>query len=576
MENIFGHKELIEIKQEDLVSLTKFKQRVEGLGNYIWKASERELTKLKGFLYEKTETAVMIMQLGWKRQGFFAFGNGIFYKGKFLKVDDYGIVRIEGIGNFYLPANSKIYRDDSKLFQFERQFVHLGQSNITLREFTDQIFCVFGDNGRVGFLFLLATLFRDIVTRTTRSFPILNLFGPKGSGKSELGHTLMSFFIIENVPPNIQNSTLPALNDTVAAVANALVHIDEFKNCLDVNKNEFLKGLWDGTGRTRMNMDLDKKKETTAVDSGVILSGQEMPTADIALFSRLIFLSFSSSIFTDDEKRNFMELKRMRMQGMTHLTLELLNLRRYIEADYPAVYQRTMSEVSDLLRDVHIEDRIMLNWVAPLAAFRTLEAYLDTSLSYKKMLTVCSMGIKFQNAQCRQNNELAAFWNMVQYLVSEGEIIENGDYRIEYLRHLKTNNDFEYEWNETIPVLFIQKSRIFMLYKKFGRLVGDTLLPEGSLKYYLTHSREYLGEKASVKYTVYHKGLVQYQKEGNTTKEAKTVQRSYCFNLKLLAERYNINLEQENSHNRQDSDEDDDNEKQEQKNNDPKQEEFNF
>ena len=91
-----------------------------------------------------------------------------------------------------------------------------------------------------------------------------------------------------------------------------------------------------------------------------------------------------------------------------------------------------------------------------------------------------------------------------------------------------------------------------MLYKKFGRLVGDTLLPEGSLKYYLTHSREYLGEKASVKYTVYHKGLVQYQKEGNTTKEAKTVQRSYCFNLKLLAERYNINLEQENSHNRQD------------------------
>ena len=113
-----------------------------------------------------------------------------------------------------------------------------------------------------------------------------------------------------------------------------------------------------------------------------------------------------------------------------------------------------------------------------------------------------------------------------------------------------------------------------MLYKKFGRLVGDTLLPEGSLKYYLTHSREYLGEKASVKYTVYHKGLVQYQKEGNTTKEAKTVQRSYCFNLKLLAEKYNINLEQENSHNRQDSDDED--EKQEQKNNEPKQEEFNF
>ena len=128
LKNIFGHKDLIEMKQEDLVSITKFKQRVEGLGNYIWKAAERELTKLKSYLYEKTETAVMITQLGWQRQGFFAFGNGVFYKGKFLKVDDYGIVRIEGIGNFYLPANSKIYRDDIKLFQFERQFVHLGHS----------------------------------------------------------------------------------------------------------------------------------------------------------------------------------------------------------------------------------------------------------------------------------------------------------------------------------------------------------------------------------------------------------------------------------------------------------------
>ena len=430
LQNIFGNKDLIEMKQEDLVSIAKFKQRVEGLGNYIWKAAERELTKLKSYLYEKTETAVMITQLGWQRQGFYAFGNGVFYNGKFLKVDDYGIVRINEIGNFYLPANSKIYRDDIKLFQFERRFVHLGFSAVSLSEFTEQMFKVFGDNGRVGFIFLLATLFRDIVTRSTRSFPILNLFGPKGSGKSELGHTLMSFFIIENVPPNIENSTLPALNDTVAAVANALVHLDEYKNNLDISKNEFLKGLWDGTGRTRMNMDLDKKKETTSVDSGVIISGQEMPTADIALFSRLIFLTFSKCSFSEEEKREYQTLKKMRMQGMSHLTLEILKLRNKIEADFPEIYQKTITDVNEGLEDIVIEDRIMLNWVAPLTAFRCLEAYLHTSLTYKQMLGICVEGIKFQNAQCKQNNELAAFWNMVQYLVSEGEIIEGGDFRI--------------------------------------------------------------------------------------------------------------------------------------------------
>lgn len=541
LQNVFGNKDLIEMKQEDLVSITKFKQRVEGLGNYIWKASERELTKLKSYLYEKTETAVMITQLGWQRQGFFAFGNGVFYNGKFLRVDEYGIVRLDEIGNFYLPANSKIYRDDIKLFQFERRFVHLGFSAVPLSEFTEQIFKVFGDNGRVGFIFLLATLFRDIVTRSTRTFPILNLFGPKGSGKSELGHTLMSFFIIENVPPNIENSTLPALNDTVASVANALVHLDEYKNNLDVSKNEFLKGLWDGTGRTRMNMDLDKKKETTSVDSGVIISGQEMPTADIALFSRLIFLTFSKCSFSEEEKREYQTLKKMRMQGMSHLTLEILKLRNKIEADFPEIYQRTITDVNERLDDIVIEDRIMLNWVAPLATFRCLEAYLHTSLTYKQMLGICVEDIKYQNAQCKQNNELAAFWNMVQYLVSEGEIIEGGDFRIEYLRHLKTNL-VNVNWGETKPVLYIQKTRLFMLYKKHGKAVGDTLLPEGTLKYYIKNCREYLGEKQGIRYIVYHRGQVQYHK-GQQNKEQSTVQRSYCFDYQKLVETFNINFE---------------------------------
>ena len=72
--------------------------------------------------------------------------------------------------------------------------------------------------------------------------------------------------------------------------------------------------------RSRMNMDNDKKRETTAVDCGVILSGQEMPTADIALFSRLVFLTFSKTTFSDDEKRRYNELKLIEKRGLTHLT----------------------------------------------------------------------------------------------------------------------------------------------------------------------------------------------------------------------------------------------------------------
>lgn len=541
-----GTKELVELRQEDLVSLAKFKQKVEGLGNFVWLASEKELTKLKQYLYENTETAVEIRQMGWQRsEEFYAFGNGIFYKGSFFGVDDFGIVRLDGKGNCYLPAFSRIYIKDTQQFVFERKFVYAPHSNVSMRDFTDQIFTVFGNNGRVGFCFLLAALFRDVVTRHTRSFPILNLFGPKGSGKSEMGHTLMSFFIANNIPPNIQNATIAALNDAVAAVSNALVHIDEFKNDIDLYKREFLKGLWDGTGRTRKNMDTDKKVVTTAVDCGIILSGQEMATADIALFSRLIYLTFPRSEFTADEKSEYQRLKKMRAEGMSHLTAELLSHRHLVEQTFYDSYMYVYDEVTSALESSSIEDRILLNWLPPLAMFRTLSSVINVSITYEQMLVITLAGIKAQNAECRQNNELGTFWNVVQFLVSEGELVEGGDFRIQYVRQFKSSAA-NVMWLQTHPVLYLQKSRIFMLYKKYVRSVGDTALPEGSLKYYLENSKAYLGEKPC-RFNVCCKGVIQLdtskKNSSGSYSAMKTVQRSFCFDYGLLKSSFNINLE---------------------------------
>ena len=58
-----------------------------------------------------------------------------------------------------------------------------------------------------------------------------------------------------------------------------------------------------------------------------------------------------------------------------------------------------------------------------------------------------------------------------------------------------------------------------------------------------TICREYLGEKQGIRYKLYHHGVLQYQKVGDTSKEASTVQRSYCFDYRMLAEAFNINLE---------------------------------
>lgn len=545
IKNCMNCEEIVELKQEDLISISKFKQKVEGLGNYIWKATERELTKLKSYLYEKTETATEITQMGWQRAGFYAFGNGVVFNGVFQETDENGIVRLKDKGNYYLPSNSKIYKADPKLFTFEKQFVHLNLSSVTLKEFTEQLFKVYGDNGRVGFCFYLATLFRDVVTSTSANhwFPILNLFGPKGSGKSELGHTLLSLFTIAYTAPNIQNSTPSALNDTVAASANALAHIDEYKNDLDVKIIEFLKGLWDGTGRTRMNMDLDKKKETTAVDAGIILSGQEMPTADIALFTRIIFLQFPRSEFSDKEKQNYKKLLDMRSLGLTHLTIELLKQRRHFEQAWSTAFKETQTDVGNALGDAKGEDRIMNNWCVPLAALRVLQICIP-NLSYDDMLRVIVDGIRKQNAECKTNGELGGFWNTVQYLVSDGELIDGGDFFIRFLNHLKTDV-VDVCWTERRPVLFLQKTRVFNLYRKEGRQTNDKVLPTDALRYYLQNSTAYLGEKVA-RFDVYKKGSPVYDTTKSATNKPPTrvtsAQRAYCFAYDRLVQIFAISL----------------------------------
>ncbi|QUB71718.1 DNA primase [Prevotella multiformis] len=546
LQNELGVKELVELEQEDLISLQKFKQKVESLGNFVWKAGDKELTKLKCYLYEKTETAMQVKQLGWNRKGFYAFGNGIFDGKGFHAVDDYGIVRLGDKGNYYLPAYSKIYKEKTDYFKFERQFVHLHFSMVSLHEFTRQLFLVFGDNGRVGFCFYLATLFRDIVKLASRSFPILDLFGPKGSGKSEMGTTLMSLFMIDNVPPNIQNSTIPALNDTVAAAANALVHIDEYKNGIDTLKVEFIKGLWDGTGRTRMNMAADKKKETTAVNAGVIISGQEMPTADIALFSRLIFLSFPKSDFTQAEKDNYQTLLQMRSKGMSHLTLQLLPLREKLAPVFYDMYRQTMDEVNSRLAGCTVIDRIILNWVIPLTVFRCLETYIDIPLTYAEYFNITIDGIIRQNLECKTNDELGSFWRMVQFLNSEGEIGEGADFKIRSVTRFHSSTVKGTEWAAPHKILYLQKTRIFMLYKLNAHRNGETSLPEESLKYYLENNKGYLGEQRMT-YHVVKKGnqVLNFEHrdaKGQPTKMS-VQQRSYCFDYEKLVEAFDINLE---------------------------------
>jgi hypothetical protein len=364
-----------------------------------------------------------------------------------------------------------------------------------------------------------------------------------------MGFFLLSFFSTSDKAPNISNSTKAALSDAVAACSNALVHLDEYKNNIEVEKREFIKGLWDGVGRSRLNMDKDKKRETTKVNSGIIISGQEMPTVDIAIFSRMIYLTFNKSVFSAEEKRRFTELSQMRVQGLSHLVLEILKYRTKVETTFHENYRMVMRELNTILGDMEIEDRIQGNWAIPLAMYRTLQTDLKLPMTYEDMFLVTVEGIKRQNGECKSSNELANFWNVVAYLLQEGEIYNEGDFRIEYLKTFKSNIvKSDIIWPRPRPVLMMRRNRVMMLYKKFSKQVGDSALPIESLKFYLENSKEYLGVKNSVRFKNIMKGMemtkvVPISGGQTAVKHTATVEQAMCFDYEQLKQSYGINLE---------------------------------
>lgn len=503
MKNSSGQEAVIKFNQSELVSFASFKTRTESAGNFIWEGKEDDMTVLKKYLYDDTPSADEIKQLGWQKQwGFYAWGNGGFDEGTFVQADKFGIVDIKG-QKFYLPGCSLDTKDNVYGYQQQRKFVYAVTNSITLNDYAARLITVFGDNAKVALCFLVATLFKDIITATTTSFPILNLFGPKGTGKSELGHSLTSFFIPNNKAPNINNTTKAALAEAVAEVSNAVVHLDEYKNNLDLEKREFLKGLWDGAGRSRMNMDNDKRRETTAVDCGVVMSGQEMPTADIALFNRLVFLTFNKTTFSDKEKQNYEELKLLERRGLTHLTGQILQLRSVFQGNFRISWDDALTDLNNAVRQYNVEDRTLKNWATLLAAFKSVESYLHFPFTYKDMVGMFAVMCVEQNNMTKQNNELSGFWEMVDILSSSGKIWIKVDYHIKYGNQKPVKiiqSEAPVELDPSKRYLFINYKRIATLYFKEGRDGGGKVIPKESLKYYLENSPEFCGTARSVRF----------------------------------------------------------------------------
>ncbi len=496
--NEYGHEEALELPQKTLGSLQAFQIAIESQGTYIWHGKADKFNNLKEYLYAITESAENINVLGWQdKEGFYAFADGIWADGCFTPVDEMGLVRHQG-RTFYLPAFSKMYATEVGSYNFERKMEYRHGNDESLRDFALRIASVFGDNGKIGFAFVLACLFREHIYSQTNYFPLLNLFGIKGSGKTALATTLATFYTVPHDPPKLANATIPAMSYMLNHARNAMVVLDEYTNLLPANKVDLLKAIWGGTSNTKMNMgDTTQGMVSNPVYSGVIFCGQHQPTFDDALFSRCIHLAFTQTSHGQEEKRRFEDLRDRASLGNAHLIMPLLTHIDTFKANFMPMFKTVSNELSAAIGDDTLQDRLLNDWAIPLATYRVLETCADMPFSYAELFGVFVRGLRYQHSMAQRTSETADFWSMLNGMRMIGKVVDGTHYDIKrepsFLPE-KAKPEERVNFPGPHQLLYLDWASISELLKARPGL-NQMKMDLGALENYLRHSPHFLGMK---------------------------------------------------------------------------------
>jgi hypothetical protein len=507
--NKFGVKKIIDVPTKALISLSEFSVFVESQGNFLLEANKSQFNKIKSKLYDLTENAEEIKTLGWHRDRFFAFSNGI-YNGSFKEVNDYGIVKHEvetedgpELRNYFIPAMSSIYKFEEELFENEKKFIYI-KRDVKFTDWATLFYKVYKQNGMIGMCYYMTALFRDIIYARFKFFPHLFLFGPPGTGKSTMAWSINYMFGLERKPFMLNAGTAVGFHRTFAQFKNAVAWFDEYNNQIEFKRIQDLKSAYDGAGHVKGEWSASggnsNKTTTTPVHSGCIISGQELPIADNALFKRVILLQYYQTEFSEEETKLSQELRQMQEKGLSHITGMLMKMREKVEQDYFTYQDEVVKELKkDFEKEQGIEERILHNAAILMAMFKLLSVNkVPFPFTYEELKHAFINNIRTQNGLIANAKETNLFWDQVEFLIGQGLVKDEEDFKVQYMAELKVrlnrNENVVKKFDKVKPILFIRLSKIQPLYLEALRKQGEKKgMDKNSLTHYLSHQKGYIG-----------------------------------------------------------------------------------
>lgn len=486
IENIHGLEKVININTDDFVSAGSFKKVIARHGNYLWMGADSDLVRLQDMLQRQESPTDMVKNLGFNRKGnFFAFANGIYDIGerKFLGIDTYGIVSTKNAKgdpiNYFIPAMSRIFADKDDMYSNDKKFrLIIGKAE--WRDWTE-LFCkVFGMNGRVGIAYYICALFSDVIFRAMGSrFPILFAYGKRGSGKGTMVQSLLYLFGEKQDQVMLGgSSTAVGFMRKLAQFINGLVWLDEYKNNLPVKTIESLKNIYDRIGYERGKKDNSFQTEGVPISSACILSGQEMPTIEPALFSRNMLISFAETTRTEEARQLYRSLVSMEKEGLSHLTIGMLGYRGLIVDKFQECYEEEIRVFSKFVGKDEIDERMLSNWSMLITVIGLLADQMYFPFTVDEFRQQCKDLILSQFSVLQGSDDTSKFWQIVEQLFTDGMIIED--------KHFKLDNG----------QINIRIQDIYQMYAEaMHRRRDPNVLDKATLENYLRSDASYVGKK---------------------------------------------------------------------------------
>lgn len=445
IQNIHGLERILRINTDDFVSAGSFKKVIARLGNFIFKGQDQDLVKLQDMLQRHELHTDIVSTLGWnKKWKFYAFANGIYDTElkEFFQIDKYGIVerqQNEKKVNFFLPALSMVFADKDDQYVNEKKFIYI-KSNVTYESWSKQYVKVFGDNGKIGLVFWVCALFSDILFKAMgQRMPMPFSYGKRGSGKGTMTQSLIRMWGEKQDQIMLGGATtVVGFMRKMAQFSNALVWLDEYKNNLQVKVLESIKNLFDRIGYERGKKDNSFTTESTPILSAVWLSGQEMPTAEPALFTRCILLSFTETKRSENEREAYRKLVQMEDEGLSHLTVDMLKNRNLFDKEFQPTYEKTLKEISDKVNNNEVDERLLGNYSMLLAAAKIMDGLGMIHFKMEDFEKQCIDLILHQYFILKGSDDASKFWQVVEQLFSSMEIQEDREFMLKngniYLR----------------------------------------------------------------------------------------------------------------------------------------------